>query len=155
MKEFRTICDGARKKSLAFWSAVCAVILAGGGVGLSFAGKLKQFALIIYIAGGVLLAVAVLLTVVYSVMNSRNFGYSIGCEGVEKRNGFLIRRMAFMPAQSVTGITVRPAFPKKADLVRVTFLGDGHRLVLRDLPRADTLALLERYFGEVYAHEDF
>lgn len=154
MRELRKITAAARTKSLVFWSAICAIVLAGGATGLAFAGRLKQFALIIYIAGGVALAAAIVLTVVYSAFNSLNYRWAIDGDGVEKRNGFLIRRTSFMPHASVERITVRPAFPAKAELVRVTFAGGGHKLVLRDAPRAETLAALENHFGEVYARED-
>ena len=154
MKDARKNNRAANVKAIAFWAAIFAVCVAVCAFGMTIAKTLKSFALILYIVFGALMAISAVLTVVYAAANSFLYRWAIRADGVEKQNGFEVRRAQYMPKNAVTAITVRQEFPAKAGLVRVTFYGGDHRLVLRSAPSAEILPLLKTHFGEVYADEE-
>ena len=154
MKDARKNNRAASVKAIVFWSAIFAACVGVCAFGMTIAKTLKTFALILYIVFGSLIALAALLTVVYAAANVWRYRWAIRADGVEKQNGFEIHRRQYMPKDAVTAIVVKREFPKKAEIVRVTFLGGDHKLVLRSAPKNEVLPLLKMHFGEVYADEE-
>ena len=154
MKDARKNNRAASVKTVAFWSVIFAACVGVCAFGMTIAKTLKTFALILYVVFGVLIAIAAMLTVVYAMATVWRYRWAIRGDGVEKRNGFEIHRRQYMPKSAVTAIVVRREFPKKAEIVRVTFIGGDHKLVLRGAPKNEVLPLLKEHFGEVYADEE-